>query len=182
MYHEVEGSQAMGFLATKPTMIITTLHASGVVNGGVFGAYTNLSPSQVGTAIGTSSDTYANILREREFVINVPGADLVKTLRIFASNVPADKSEVDEAGLSTKDGIALRTPSIAQCMAAVEFEFEKEVPIGHHSFVIGRAVGGWIREECLDTDGKIDIFKARVITDFKYPKPLYVLPGEVVEG
>ena len=27
-----------------------------------------------------------------------------------------------------------------------------------------------------------DIFKARVMKDFKYPEPLYVLPGEVVEG
>ena len=31
-------------------------------------------------------------------------------------------------------------------------------------------------------DGKIDIFKAKVFKDFKYPKPLYVLPGEVIEG
>ena len=48
--------------------------------------------------------------------------------------------------------------------------------------MIGKCVGGWIKEEFLDTDGKIDIFKARVVKDFKYPKALYVLPGEVVEG
>ena len=33
-----------------------------------------------------------------------------------------------------------------------------------------------------DLDGKIDIFKAKVFKDFKYPKPLYVLPGEIIEG
>jgi len=38
MYKEVTGPEAMGFLSTKPTMIITTLHASKVVNAGVFGA------------------------------------------------------------------------------------------------------------------------------------------------
>ena len=47
---------------------------------------------------------------------------------------------------------------------------------------IGKVQGGWIKEEFLDTDGKIDIFKAKVFKDFKYPKPLYVLPGEVIEG
>jgi len=50
MYREVTGAEAMGYLATKPTVIITTLHESGVVNGGVFGAYTNLS----GTARASS--------------------------------------------------------------------------------------------------------------------------------
>ena len=163
-------------------MIITTLHESGVVNGGVFGAYTNLSASQVGIAIGTSSHTYANILREKEFVINVPGADLVGTIAVIASPVPPDSSEVDEAGLTTKDGVTVKTPAIAECVAAVEFVFDQELPVGHHSFVIGRVTGGWIREEFVDSDGKIDIFKARVFKDFKYPRLLYVLPGEVIEG
>lgn len=182
MYKEVRGSGAMGFLSTKPTMIITTLHESGVVNGGAFGAYTNLSPSQVGIAIGTGSDTYANILRTGEFVINVPGADLVKTIRVFGAAIPPDRSEVDEAGLTLKEGVTIDTPSIAECAAAVELRFDKEVPIGYHSFMIGKVSGGWIKEELLDADGGIDIFKARVIKDFKYPKPLYMLPGEVVEG
>ncbi|KPK85069.1 MAG: hypothetical protein AMJ81_04305 [Phycisphaerae bacterium SM23_33] len=182
MYKQVKGSGAMGYLSTRPTMIITTLHESGVVNAGVFGAYTNLSPTQVGIAVGRSSHTYANMKRSGEFVINVPGADIVRTIRILADDIPPDRSEVDEAGLTLKDGVTLKTPSIAECAAAVEFKFEKEVPVGHHSFMIGTVVGGWIRQELLDADGKIDIFKARVFKDFKYPRPLYVLPGEVVEG
>jgi len=182
MYTDVIGKEAMGFLATKPTMIITTLHDSGIINAGVFGAYTNLSPTQVGIAIGTSSHTYANMLRRKEFVINVPGADIVKTLKVLAANIPADRSELDEAGLTGRDGVTIETPGIAECVAAVEFAFEKEVPIAHHSFMVGKVTGGWIKEEFLDDDGKIDIFRSRVVKDFKYPKPLYVLPGEVVEG
>lgn len=182
MYKETRTSEAMGYLATKPTIIITTRHASGIVNAGVFGAYTNLSPSQLGAAIGKGSHTYANIIRSGEFVVNVPGADIVKTLRVMADSIPETRSEVEEAGLKLKDGITLETPSIAECQAAVEFVFEKEVAIGYHNFVIGKVVGGWIRNAVLDDDGAIDIFKARLITDFKYPKPLYVLPGEVIKG
>jgi flavin reductase (DIM6/NTAB) family NADH-FMN oxidoreductase RutF len=163
-------------------MIITTRHASGIVNAGVFGAYTNLSPTQVGIAIGSSSHTYANIVRGGEFVINVPGADLVKTLAVIAGDVPETRSEVEEAGLTCRDGITLKTPSIAECQAAVECVLDREVPVGYHSFVIGKVAGGWIREDVLDPDGRIDIFKARVVKDFRYPEPLYVLPGEVVEG
>jgi len=182
MYKEVKGTEAMGYLSTKPTMIITTLHESNIVNAGVFGAYTNLSPSHLGIAIGSSSHTYANIIRTKQFVINIPGADIVKTIAVLADSIPPDKSELDEAGLTTKPGINISTPSIAECVAAVEFAFDKEVPIGYHHFVIGKVQGGWIRKEYLDTDGKIDIFKAKVFKDFKYPRPVYVLPGKVIEG
>jgi flavin reductase (DIM6/NTAB) family NADH-FMN oxidoreductase RutF len=182
MYKQVKGSQAMGYLSTRPTMIITTLHESGIVNAGVFGSYTNLSPTQVGIAVGAGSHTYANMKRTGEFVINVPGADLVKAIAILARPIPPDRSELDEAGLTARDGVAVKTPSVAECVAAVEFAFEQEVPVGHHSFMVGAVRGGWIREEFLDADGKIDIFKARVFHDFKYPQPVYVLPGEVVQG
>ena len=67
MYKEVEGREAMGYLSTKPTMVITTLHQSGIVNAGVFGAYTNLSPTQVGIAIARTSHTYSNIIRSGEW-------------------------------------------------------------------------------------------------------------------
>lgn len=182
MYKETRSRKAMGYLSTKPTMIITTRHASGIVNAGVFGAYTNLSPTQIGVAIGSGSHTYANIVRDGEFVVNIPGADLVKTLAIIADSIPENRSEVEEAGLTLKDGITCGTPSIAECQAAVEFVFEKDEKVGYHHFIIGKVTGGWIRESVLDSDGAIDIFKARVIKDFKYPKALYVLPGEVVEG
>ena len=182
MFKETKTKEAMGYLSTKPTMIITTLHESGIINAGVFGAYTNLSPTHVGIAIAKTSHTYSNIIESGEFTINIPGSDIVKTIKTLADNIPIDQSELDVAGLSTKDGIVIKTPSIAECVAAVEFVFDKEVPIGHHNFVIGQVQGGWIKEEFLDSDGKIDIFKAQVFKDFKYPKPLYVVPGEIIEG
>ncbi len=182
MYHEVTGSGAIGYLATKPVMIITTLHETGIVNAGVFGAYTNMSAEHVGVACHTSSHTLANIRRSGEFVINVPGADLVKSLAIIASDIPPSESEIDAAGLSCRDGVVVQTSSIAQCQAAVELKFTQEVTAASHVFVIGTVVGGWIKSAVLDEDGAIDIFKARVIKDFKYPKPLYIVPGDVIQG
>ena len=182
MIKEVRGNAAMGFLTTRPTMIITTLHESGIVNAGVFGAWTNLSPEHVGVAISVASDTYRNILRGKEFTINIPGADLVKAIAPLAAKVPIDRSELEDAHLTAKPGLAIETPSIAECVAAAEFTFFNDVPVASHHFVIGTCVAGWIREEYLDADGKLDIFKARIFKDHKYPKPLYVTPGEVIEG
>ncbi len=182
MHKEVRTSEAIRFLTTRPTIIITTRHASGVVNAGVFGAYTNLSAEHVGAAIHAESHTFANVLRTGEFVINVPGADLVKKIAILAADIPPERSEVAEAGLTLKAGVTIATPSIAECAAAVELKLDRDVPVGEHHFLIGRVCGGWIREEFLDEDGRLDIFKARVFKDYKYPRPLYVLPGEIIEG
>ena len=172
MYKEVTGSRAMGFLATKPTMIITTQHASGIVNAGVFGAYTNLSATQVGIAIARSSHTYTNILERKEFIINVPGADMVKAIAVLADDIPEETSEVEAAGLSLKESITGTCASIAECQAAVEMVFDREVPIGAHSFLIGKVQGGWIRETALDSDGKIYVFKVRELKEFKYTQPI----------
>lgn len=182
LYFENTTHTAIRYLATKPLVFITTLHPNGIVNAGVFGAYTNLSPSQAGFAISRDSHTYRNILRSKEFVVNVPGADLVKTIAIIASDVPENKSEVTEAGLTLKSGITIKTPSIAECQSAIEFVFERDIEVGEHSFIIGRATSGWIRKDVMDPDGRINIFKARVMKDFKYPEPLYVLPGDIITG
>ncbi len=182
MYHEVKGRVAMGFLATKPTMIITTRHKSGIVNAAVFGAYTNLSSSEVGIAIAKEHHTHRNITRDGEFTINIPGADMVKTIAVLADNVPETESEVETAGLTLKQGLYIGVPSIKECVAAVEMRYSKTFAIGHHDFIVGEIVGGWIKKAFLDDDGRINIFKARVFKDFKYPKPVYALFGETIEG
>ena len=182
MYTEVQTAAAMGYLATYPTMIITTLHESKIVNAGVFGSYTKLAGNLIGVAVATSSHSYANIVRDGEFVINIPGADIVKTIKVLAAKIGPDRSELDDAGLTAKSGVNIQTPSIAECAAAVEFTVEKEVAIGVHSLIIGKVQGGWIKTELLDNDGKINVFKAKVFKHFKYPQPLYILPGEVIEG
>jgi flavin reductase (DIM6/NTAB) family NADH-FMN oxidoreductase RutF len=182
MYTEVTGAKAMGYLSTRPVMIVTTLHESGAVNAGVFGSWTNLSPDEIGAAISRQSDTYANMRRTGEFVVNIPGADMVKALAILAKDMPVGVSELKKAGLSTRPATTGSTPSIAECVAGVEFAFSREVEVGHHSLMIGKCRAGWARDEFVGEDGKLDIFKARVLRSFKYPLPLYHLPGEVVEG
>jgi len=51
-----------------------------------------------------------------------------------------------------------------------------------YACVFAAELGRWIREEFLDEDRRINIFKARVFKDYKHPQPLYVPPGEVIHG
>jgi len=159
-------------------MIITTLHESGVVNAGTFGAYTNVGPSQIGIAIGTGSHTYGNVKRGGEFVINVPPIEHAAALEVCGRGVPPDQSEVELAGLTTEAASQVKAPLIAECVANVECRFWKEVAIGHHNFVIGEVLCGHLGEEFVDTDGGIDVVKARVCYGVRYPDPVYAVLGE----
>ncbi len=181
MRKEMAKRDCMRLLTTRPVILITTAGESGVINGGAFGAYTNLSPGEVGIAIGKPSDTYQNIKRSGEFVINVPGADLLEAIHIFGSDLPADVSEVEKAKLTPVPSRKISVPSLAECVAAVECRYQKELEIGYHSFVVAEVECGWVREELLDSDGYLDLIKAKVLHNIKYPRELYLLFGKVVE-
>ena len=175
-------ANATGLCRTRPCMIITTLHENGVVNAGTFGAYTNAGPSEIGIAIGKQSDTYRNIKRDGEFVINIPPIEHAAALEVCGGNTPHDESEVDAAGLTTEPASEVKVPLIAECVANVECRFWKELDIGYHSFVVGKVLCGHLAEDCVDEDGSIDVVKARVCYGVRYPAPLYAVLGEVKDA
>lgn len=174
----IQESRAVSLCRTRPTMIITTLHENGVVNAATFGSYTNLGPQEIGVAIGRGGHTYRNIKREGQFVINIPTHGQIAALEICGSNTPETESELDKAGLTTSPPIKIRVPVITECVANVECEFWKEVEIGHHIFVMGKALCGHLEEEFQDKDGAIDVVKARVPFNIRYPEPLYSILGQ----
>jgi len=173
---------AMRMMATKPVMIITTRHASGVVNAGVFGAYTGLSGDQVGAAIGAESHTYINIKRDKTYVINIPGRDLAGKIKVLAADVPVDKSELDEAGLTAAADPAFPVPHILECVACLECEFEQELDIGYHRFIIGRVTGGYGDDRFMDADGRLDVIRAGIFHTHRYPEDRYLVFGEEIQG
>jgi flavin reductase (DIM6/NTAB) family NADH-FMN oxidoreductase RutF len=170
-------AKATSLCRTRPCMIITTLHESGIVNAGTFGAYSNVGPKEIAIAIGMPSHTYQNIKRTGEFVINIPNQDQIRALEICGESIPPDRSELDEAGLTAAPASKIKVPLIAEFVANVELEFWKEVEIGYHSLVIGKVLCGHLEEELLDKDGAIDVIKARVPFGIRYPEPIYAVLG-----
>ena len=173
---------AMRMMATKPVMIITTRHASGIVTAGVFGAYTSLSGDQVGTAIGVESHTYINIRREGVYVINIPGRGLVGKIKIIAGDVPPERSELDEAGLTASSGQPFSVPHIMECVACLECEYEQELDLGYHHLVVGRVTGGYGDEDCMDSDGYLDVITSGIFHTHRYPEDRYVVFGGEIRG
>lgn len=173
----IEG-KATGLCRTRPCMIITTLHASGIVNAGTFGAYTNVGPREIAIAIGKPSHTYQNIKRTGEFVINIPRQEQSYALEICGEDTPPEQSELDLAGLTAAPASQVKVPLIAEFPANIECAFWKEVEIGYHSLVIGKVLCGHLDEEFRDKDGSIDVIRAKVPFCIRYPEPIYAVLGD----
>lgn len=182
MQNEVPASQCMRLITTRPIIVVTTLHENGVVNGGTFGSYCNVSGTELGIAIGKPSDTYQNIKRTGEFVVNVLSVRTMKASAVCGESPPATVSEVEQAGLTTAQSKVVAVPRIAECVASVECRYVKELPIGYHSFVVGEALCGWCDEGLIDDEGYFDVVKAEVIHSARYPHPVYAKFGGYVEG
>ena len=75
----------------------------------------------------------------------------------------------------------IKVPVIAECVANIECRFWRELKIGYHSFVVGKVVCGHLDRRFVDKDGSIDVVKARVAYDIRYPDPVYAALGQVVE-
>jgi len=162
-------------VTAKPIIIITTLHQTGIVNAGTFGAYTNLSPNEIGIAIGRPSHTYQNIKRTGELVINVVTRSLAKAAEICGEEIPPSESELEKAGLSVEPARRVKVPLIKECVANIECQWEKEMVIGYHSLVVARCLAGWIENNFLNENGGLDVVKAEAIFNIGYPRPLYAV-------
>lgn len=160
-------------IRARPVLIITTLHPDGTVNAGTFGAYTNLSPEDIGIAIGKPSDTYRNILRTGEFALNVATRSMAKAAEICAKKIPTSESELDHAGLTAEPSKKISAPIIRESVASIECKFDKELEIGYHSLIIGKCVAGHIEESVIDKDGGLDVVKAEGIFSIRYPEGVY---------
>lgn len=157
----------------RPIIIIVTLHPDGKVNAGTFGAYTNVSGSEIGIAIGKSSHTYRNIKRTGELTINVVTKPIARAAEICGENIPENESEIEKANLHCENSRKLSVPIIKECVANIECRYCKEIEINYHSFVIVRCIAGHIEEQFIAHDGGLDVVKSQAIFNIGYPEPLY---------
>lgn len=76
----------LNLVTTKPFILITTRDSDGNVNGMPARIFTPISywPPMIMIGIAPFEDTYINIRDTEEFVINIPGAELLKKIWVMA--------------------------------------------------------------------------------------------------
>lgn len=143
-----------GAVVPRPIALITTLNAEGTRNAApyTFFSIAGTEPPVVTvtilpTADGRMKDTGANILRSKEFVVNLVSEELAEAMNITCIDAPPGVDETALAGLDTLPSTRVGPPRVALSPVALECVLHGTVPLSENQvIVIGRVVCAHARD------------------------------------
>jgi flavin reductase (DIM6/NTAB) family NADH-FMN oxidoreductase RutF len=155
----------VGCVVPRPIAWISTLSEHGRPNLAPFSCFTFVSsrPPMVAASIGPREgdlkDTPRNIIRDKEFVVNIADMALIEPLHLSSFEYPADVSEIEKLGLATAPSRDVRPPRLADAPINLECRLHNIVEFGElrTQLVVGEVIRFHIRD-ALCKDGKIDSF------------------------
>jgi flavin reductase (DIM6/NTAB) family NADH-FMN oxidoreductase RutF len=175
----------IGSVVPRPIAWISTLSAIGHSNLAPFSAFTFLShdPPMVGIGIArrknddTLKDTAKNIMRDKEFVVNIANVPLIEALHRSSFEFPEDQSEIEALGLRTMPSRDVRPPRLADAPIALECRLHQIIEFGERrqQLVVGEVLRFQVRDD-LCHDGKIDSYALNPVA--RLGGPSYATLGE----
>ncbi len=121
-------------------------------------------PSLLALGCNLEHRTAQNILRSREFVVNVPGADLVE--KVWAAYRLPHPRPVEAAALTPIPSRRVRPPRIEECKAHLECILEDHMAYGEEVLLLGRIVAV-----------SVDAEASRAPDPYAYLRPFVFLEG-----
>lgn len=187
--HQENYKLMTGLVVPRPIAWVTTLSPDGKINLAPFSAFTFCchKPPMVTITVGLHEydrrgelkDTLVNILREREFVVNIANQSLLEALHASSAVYPPELSEVEALGLSTCASATIRTPRLAAAPAALECRLHSTVEFGEAGdrIVIGQVRMFQVADNLL-RNGKVDTRELDPIA--RLGGPNYAVLGEIL--
>jgi flavin reductase (DIM6/NTAB) family NADH-FMN oxidoreductase RutF len=188
----------LGAVTPRPIAFASTIDNAGNVNlspfsfFNCFGANPPLlifSPARRGRD-NTVKHTYENVLEVAEVVINVVTHDMVQQANLASAEFPKGVNEFVKAGFTAVPSVKVKPPRVGESPVSLECKVIQVIRTGDQggagNLVICEVLYMHIKDEVLDSEGKIDPFKldavARLGSDwycrvqgdsiFKLPKPM----------
>jgi flavin reductase (DIM6/NTAB) family NADH-FMN oxidoreductase RutF len=154
------------FVALRPVPVVLVSCGRGEQANVITIAWTGIlcsSPPQVGIGVRPSRYSHGLIEGTGEFVINIPGEDLLDEVEYcgFVSGREADKFAA--RGLTPAPGSAVQTPIVAECPINIECRLSHTLSLGSHDLFVGEVVAVQVSQEVLDEQGRVDNGKLKPI-------------------
>jgi flavin reductase (DIM6/NTAB) family NADH-FMN oxidoreductase RutF len=120
-------------------------------------------PPQIGIGVKPERHSHSLILKTGEFVINIPGEDLLDEVEYcgFTSGREVDKFAA--LGLTPIPGSTIATPIIAECPINIECRVIHHLPLGSHDLLVGEVLALQISPYVLNEKGRVDDKKLKPI-------------------
>lgn len=107
----------------------------------------SFEPKLFGVAISKKRFTYGMIHESKEYVINIPGADLKEKIEKFGRISGRDCDKFGVVGLTPEKSEKIKTVSIKECLASIECKVISELETGDHVVFVGQVQNLKIRKQ-----------------------------------
>lgn len=121
-------------------VLVTTVNKDGTSNVAPKNwiSYMAFGPSIIALGCSSKHWTARNIIRSREFVINIPGADLVD--KVWEAGYLDHPRPVQSLGLTPIPSVKVRPPRVEECRAHLECVLDRHFAYGSEIIILGRIV------------------------------------------
>ena len=163
-YEKKEHWRGGTLLAPIPPALVTvgTMECPNVLTIGWTGILNTIPPK---TYISVRKDrhSYQMLLDTREFVINLPSAELVKAVDFCGVRSGKDLDKFKEMNLTPVPAEKVSVPLILECPLHLECKVTDTVDLGTHTMFVADIVGTDVSAECINPDGKLEIEKCNLL-------------------
>jgi flavin reductase (DIM6/NTAB) family NADH-FMN oxidoreductase RutF len=137
----------------QPIVIVTTVDGGGRVNAALKSWVMYCSPRDIMLGCNLNHDTAKNILETGEFVVNMPGMEILDQTFITAAPYPRGVNEIEEAGLTAIPSSKVRPPRVKECKAHAECKKVWHKSLGDGAIIfVGRVVALSVDEDVIDEE------------------------------
>lgn len=159
---KLDPSKWYKILAPRPVILVSTVDPKGISNAAPFSFAMPVSvePPLVAFASDPSHDTIKNIRKTKDFVVNIPGRNILKKLWVCKKSFPYGVSEIEMAKLTEQKSSKVKSPRIKECLAKFECKLTKIIPAGDHLLIIGKVLVAVV-DDNLFKGGKFRVKKAK---------------------
>ncbi len=114
------------------------------------------TPPLVGVAVYQGHFTSQLISESKEFVVNIPPAELRGKVVECGSVHGKDLDKFERFKLTPLAGNKVKAPLVQECYAHLECKLTDKVEVGDHFLFVGKIVAARVDQEVLDSKGIID--------------------------
>lgn len=128
----------IGAILPRPIAVVSTLNEDGSNNVAPFSFFTAVSASPmiiafsplIRSSTGEQKDTPRNILREKEFIVNIVNEDIAEKVNNTSVELPYGEDEFSFAGLTPLDAEKVKAKRIAESLVHFECIFRDRLHYG----------------------------------------------------
>jgi len=149
-----------GLIFPRPIGLVSTISENGVNNCAPFSWFNAIceDPPLIYLSFNTRTDgrikhTLENILRTKEFIVNLVDESIANGMHLSSHEYPIDVSEFDECGFTSEPGLTVKHPRIKEAPASLECRLFKRVALGPaREFLIGEVIHLHVRDNLVAKD------------------------------